>query len=299
MTTQAAAAPPTEFVLRKQEGLWRMTAREFKKNKGAVAGACVLLFMVLLALAAPLVAPFDPLQRAVGERLSAPNTTYLLGTDALGRDVLSRVIYGARISLQVGLYAVIAASVVGIPLGLLAGFFGGRLDNLIMRAMDVILAFPGIIFAIWLIAMLGSNLRNVIIAITFFNVPTYARLARGSTLSVREMDYITAERCIGASKVRMILRHVLPNILAPLVVMMTLNISGAIMTGASLSFLGLGVLPPTAEWGSMLADGRGYLRNAWWMAFFPGITITLVVLAANLAGDGLRDALDPQIRGSR
>lgn len=162
--------------------------------------------------------------------------------------------------------------------------------------MDAILAFPGLILAIWMVAMLGPSMRNIIFAITFWSVPGYARLARGNTLSVREMDYITAERCIGAGHFRILRRHILPNIVATLIVLATMNISGAIITGASLSFLGLGVRPPTPEWGAMLSDGRGYLRNAWWIAFFPGIVITLVVLAANLVGDALRDALDPKVR---
>jgi peptide/nickel transport system permease protein len=176
----------------------------------------------------------------------------------------------------------------------MAGYFGGRVDNIIMRMMDVILAFPGLILIIWLVALLGSNLTNVIFAIAFFSLPTYSRLVRGVTLSVREMDYVMAARSMGAGAARILVWHIFPSVIGPLIVLVTLSISGAIVTGASLSFLGLGVPPPTPEWGSMLADGRAYLRNAWWIAVFPGFTITLLVLAANIVGDGLRDALDPR-----
>jgi peptide/nickel transport system permease protein len=216
-----------------------------------------------------------------------------MGTDSMGRDVLSRVLHGGQVSLQVGLFSILFAALIGTPLGLVAGYFGGWLDEAIMRAMDVILAFPGLILAIWLVSMLGPNLLNVILAIAFFSLPTFARLTRGTTLTAREMDYVMAARSIGAGHGRILIRHILPAVFAPLIVLTTLSISGAIVTGASLSFLGLGVRPPTPEWGAMLADGRAYLRNAWWIAFFPGITITFVVLAANTLGDGLRDALDP------
>jgi peptide/nickel transport system permease protein len=283
----------------RRRGLYTQAGREFVKNRGAIIGAVFLVLIVLSAILAPLLAAYDPLERSVRDRLVGPSKAHPMGTDALGRDILSRVLYGGRVSLRVGLFSVVASTLIGVPLGLIAGYFGGKIDDAIMRLMDVILAFPGLILAIWLVAMLGPSMRNIIFAITFWSVPTYARLARGNTLSVREMDYITAERCIGAGHFRILLRHILPNIVAPLIVLATLNISGAIITGASLSFLGLGVRPPTPEWGAMLSDGRGFLRNAWWIAFFPGIVITLVVLAANLVGDALRDALDPKVRRAR
>lgn len=299
MATEAKTSFSSGRAPVRQQGLYTQARREFVKNRGAVIGAVFLMLIILSALLAPLLASYDPLERNVRDRLVGPARAHPMGTDSLGRDILSRVLYGGRVSLQVGLFSVVASTLVGIPLGLIAGYFGGRIDNVIMRLMDIILAFPGLILAIWLVAMLGPSIRNVIFAITFWSVPTYARLARGSTLSVREMDYITAERCIGANHFRILIWHILPNIFAPLIVLATLNISGAIITGASLSFLGLGVRPPTPEWGAMLSDGRGYLRNAWWIAFFPGITITSVVLAANLVGDALRDALDPRVRRAR
>jgi peptide/nickel transport system permease protein len=191
---------------------------------------------------------------------------------------------------------VVASPLAGVPLGLAAGYFGGRIDNAIMRVMDVILAFPGLILVIWLVAMLGASLINVIIAITVFSLPTYARLARGITLSAREMEYVVAARSMGAGSRHILASHILPSVVGSMIVLTTLSISGAIVTGASLSFLGLGIGPPTPEWGAMLSDGRGYMRNAWWIAVFPGLVITLVVLSANIVGDALRDALDPKTR---
>jgi peptide/nickel transport system permease protein len=195
--------------------------------------------------------------------------------------------------LQVGFLSIVLAACIGIPLGLIAGFFGGKVDNIIMRIMDLILAFPGLILIIWLVGLLGSNIFNVIVAIALFSLPTYARLTRGQTLSLFQRDYVLAARCIGAVPLRIMFVHILPNILGSLIVITTLGVSDAIITGASLSFLGLGVRPPTPEWGAMLSDGRAYLRNAWWIAFFPGMTITLLVLALNTVGDAFRDAFDP------
>ena len=282
--------------LEEHRGLYSQAFREFKRNRGAVIGLILLVVIIFSSIFASNLTAYDPLQRDTPARLSPPSIHHLMGTDALGRDILSRVLYGGRISLQVGFFSIFASAIVGIPLGLMAGYFGGIIDNAIMRVTDVILAFPGLVLIIWLVAVLGSSMTMLILAIAFFFVPTYARLTRSVALSLREIEYVLAARSVGASSLRILVRHILPNALAPLIVVTTLSISGAIITGASLSFLGLGVSPPTPEWGSMLSDGRGYLRNAWWMAFFPGITITLVVLAANIVGDGLRDALDPKVR---
>jgi peptide/nickel transport system permease protein len=297
-TAKSSASTPVRLADEQIEpssgGYYAKARREFFGNRAAVAALIWVFFMIFSAVFAHVLTPYDPLQREAAVRLNAPSLEHPMGTDSLGRDILARVLYGGRLSLQVGFYSIIAATLVGVPLGLMAGYFGGRVDNIIMRMMDVILAFPGLILIIWLVALLGSNLTNVIFAIAFFSLPTYSRLVRGVTLSVREMDYVMAARSMGAGSARILVWHIFPSVIGPLIVLVTLSISGAIVTGASLSFLGLGVPPPTPEWGSMLADGRAYLRNAWWIAVFPGFTITLLVLAANIVGDGLRDALDPR-----
>ena len=282
--------------LEQHRGLYAQSIQEFRSNRGAVISLIVLIVIIFSSIFASNLTPYDPLQRDTPARLTGPSIQHLMGTDTLGRDILSRVLHGGKISLQIGFFSIFASALVGIPLGLLAGYFGGIIDNIVMRVMDVILAFPGLVLIIWLVAVLGSSMSMLILAIAFFFVPTYARLTRSVALSLREIEYVLAAQSVGASTARILALHIFPNALAPLIVITTLSISGAIITGASLSFLGLGVAPPTPEWGSMLADGRGYLRNAWWMAFFPGITITLIVLAANIVGDGLRDALDPKVR---
>ena len=294
MTEAKTFAEPIQ--LEKQESLYTKSIREFSHNRGAVIGSIMLITIILSTVFASTLTPYDPLQRDTPGRLAEPSWDHPMGTDALGRDILSRVLHGGQISLKVGFFSIFASALVGIPLGLSAGYFGGTIDNIVMRIMDVILAFPGLVLVIWLVAVLGSSMTMLILAIAFFFVPTYARLTRSTALTLREIEYVLAARSTGASTFRIILRHIFPNALAPVIVLTTLSISGAIITGASLSFLGLGVSPPTPEWGAMLVDGRGYLRNAWWISFFPGMTITLVVLAANIVGDGLRDALDPKVR---
>lgn len=279
----------------RHEGLLAKAFRAFVRNRFAVIGLIGIVIMILAAIFAPNLTPYDPLQRDAEARLAEPSLLHPMGTDSLGRDILSRILYGGRISLQVGFFSIGLSVIVSVPLGLISGYFGGRIDNIVMRVMDVILAFPGLILIIWLVGLLGSSLLNVILAIAFFSLPTYARMARGVTLSIREMEYVAAARSMGAGPVRIMFQHILPGIMGPLIVLTTLGVSGAIVTGASLSFLGLGVRPPTPEWGAMLADGRAYLRNAWWIALFPGFTITFVVLALNLVGDALRDALDPNV----
>ncbi len=291
------STPPAQLTIPRGDSPLRQARRAFLRNRAAVIALVLLILILLSALLAPNITRYDPLQRDAKVRLQPPSLDYLLGTDALGRDLLTRLLYGGRISLQVGFFSVIASTLVGVPLGLIAGYAGGRVDNWIMRLMDLILAFPGLILAIWLVSMLGVSITNVIIAISVGSIPTYARITRGITLSTREMDYVVAAHSMGAKAGRILFIHILPSVIGPLIVLVTLSISGNIVAGASLSFLGLGVRPPTPEWGALLADGRGYMRNAWWLSVFPGIAIMLVVLAANVIGDGLRDALDPRTRG--
>jgi ABC-type dipeptide/oligopeptide/nickel transport system permease subunit len=266
----------------------------FTRNKGAVFGLVVLLLWIVAALLAQFVAPYDPLLTVDAAR-QPPSVDFWFGTDRLGRDVLSRVIYGARISLLLGIISVAFGSIVGTILGLIAGFFSGNTDNVIMRIMDAMLAFPGLLLALIIIATLGPSIRNVMIAVGFATIPQYARLTRGSVLSVREMPYVESARVIGGGNVRIIVRHVLPNVAAPLIVLSTLQVGNAILVGAGLSFLGLGAQPPTPEWGLMAAEGREVLGKAWWISTFPGLAILSVVMALNLLGDGLRGALDPRL----
>ena len=302
-------------------GLYALALLKFVRNRVALASSFCLILILLAVLFAPQITPYDPLQRNTPERNQPPSWLHPFGTDRIGRDIMSRVLYGGRLSLQVGFFSVALAAVIGVPLGLIAGYVrgGGKsalshpnalwrflitgyymgkggLDNIIMRVMDVILAFPALILAIWLVSLLGPSLNNVIFAIALFSIPGYARLIRGIVLSIREMEYVMAARSMGAGSRRIMFFHILPGVLGPLIVVTTLGVSGAIVFGASLSFLGLGVPPPTPEWGAMLTDGRSYLRTQWWVAVFPGMTITLVVLVLNIIGDALRDALDPNVR---
>jgi ABC-type dipeptide/oligopeptide/nickel transport system permease subunit len=266
----------------------------FTRNKGAVFGLIVLILWILIAVFAPYVAPYDPLLSVDAAR-QPPSAAHWFGTDRLGRDVLSRVIYGARISLLLGIISVAFGSVIGTLLGLIAGFFRGRTDSFIMRVMDAMLAFPGLLLALIIIATLGPSIRNVMIAVGFATIPQYARLTRGSVLSVREMPYVESARVIGGSSPRIIFQHILPNVAAPLIVLSTLQVGNAILVGAGLSFLGLGAQPPTPEWGLMAAEGREVIGKAWWISTFPSLAILSVVMALNLIGDGLRGALDPRL----
>jgi peptide/nickel transport system permease protein len=270
--------------------------RRLLRQRGAAVGVAILLALVLLALAAPWLAPRDPNRTAPRDALHAPGSGFLLGTDNYGRDVASRVLYGARISLAVGLLSVSIAVGIGAPLGLVSGFYGGRLDALAMRAMDVLLAFPGILLALAIVSVLTPGLGNVMIAVGLAAVPTYARLMRASALSARELLYVESARAMGARDLFILTRYVLPNVVAPLIVTATLGLGTAILSSAALSFLGLGSQPPTPEWGRMLSEGRDYLREAWWISTFPGLAIMLTVLAMNLLGDGLRDVLDPRLQ---
>jgi len=266
------------------------------KNFAFTSGAILTIVLVLMAIAAPLLAPFDPDVQDTSRRLEAPSHDHPLGLDDLGRDVLSRILFGARVSLRVGFSVVILGSLIGVFLGSIAGYFGGAADLIVMRICDILLAFPGILLAIALVAMLGPSLNNVIIALAIINWVGYARLVRGQVLKVREMEYVTAAKALGARSPRVILRHVLPNVINPIIVMATLGLAGVILAEAALSFLGLGVQPPTPSWGKMLDSGRRYLGVANHLAIFPGAAIMLAVMGLNFLGDGLIDALDPKYR---
>lgn len=260
-----------------------------------VAGIFLVL-LVLTAVFAPLIAPYDPFQTDYSLSMQSPSIHHLAGTDIYGRDILSRIIYGSRISLAVGLTSVLVGALAGVTLGLLSGFFGGFLDGLIMRTSDVLFAFPGILLAIAIVAILGPGLVNVVVAVSVFSMPTFARIVRGSTLSLKESLYVRAAKSIGASRKRLMFVHILPGTLSGVIVYFTMRIGTSIITASSLSFLGLGAQPPTPEWGAMLAESRDYIGVADHMSIYPGIAIFLTVLFFNLFGDGLRAALDPKTK---
>lgn len=275
---------------------WRVVWRQLRRNRAAMIGAGLLAVEVVLALLAPWVAPYGPLQQDPLAALQPPSAAHLLGTDDTGRDIFSRVLHGARISLRVGLISVAIGGGIGIALGVVAGYRGGLVDDLIMRLMDLLLAFPGILLALAIIAILGPGLFNVMIAVGVSGIPVYTRVARATTLALRDRDFITSARAVGCGDGRIMLRYVVPNVLPPLIVLATLGIAGAILTAAGLSFIGLGAQPPAPEWGAMLTRGRQYLQQAWWYSTFPGLAIMVTVLGINMLGDALRDALDPRLR---
>jgi ABC-type dipeptide/oligopeptide/nickel transport system permease subunit len=267
---------------------------KFKRNRVAVVGLAIVVFFGLLALLAPLVANHDPLKTSFLAIRKAPSAAYWLGTDELGRDVFSRMVYGARASLMAGLVSVFIALIAGVPLGLIAGYFGGWIDSAISRATEALLAIPFLILAIALAAFLGPSLMNAMIAIGVSAAPKFVRLTRGQVLSAKNEDYVQSARALGASDLRIIARHVLPNVMPPLIVQATITIATAIIAEASLSFLGLGLQPPNPSWGSMLNTAKNFMSQAPWLSIFPGSAIFLAVLGFNLLGDGLRDALDPR-----
>jgi peptide/nickel transport system permease protein len=255
-----------------------------------------LLVLVLAGLAAPVLPLSDPIQIDTPRALYSPGLPFLFGSDQYGRDVFSRVVLGSRISLIVGPIAVVIALVPGVAAGLLAGFYGGWLDAILMRVVDIMLAFPGILLALAIVAVLGPSLTSLMIAVGISSIPTYARLTRAAVLTAREQLYVDAARVVGAGDGAILLRHILPNVVAPIIVVGTLGVGAAILVAATLSFLGLGSQPPQPEWGRMLSEGRQYLREQWWIATFPGLAIMLTVLSLNMLGDGLRDALDPRLK---
>ena len=272
--------------------------RRLRRNKAAMLGLVVAILLILMAVFSSTLYDYETqvINQDIPNRLQPPSWAHPFGTDESGRDILARIVYGSRFSLSIGFSTVVFALTVGGTLGALAGYYGGWLDNILMRVMDIFLAIPGTLFAITLVAALGQNTINLIIALAISSVPGFARILRSSVLSVREVEYVEAARAIGATDSRIILQHVIPNSLAPVIVQSTLNVATVILTIAGLSFLGLGVRPPQPEWGALLSSGRQYLRDYGYITMFPGLAIMTTILALNLLGDGLRDALDPRLK---
>ncbi len=280
----------------KKKSYWRNVWDRFIKNKLAVTGIIILCLLIICAIFAPVIAPYGIDEQNSQTRFIAPCLQFPFGTDNFGRDIFSRVIYGARISLQVGLISVAVSCVIGGVLGAIAAFYGGVVDNVIMRFLDVLMAIPGMVLAVAIAASLGPSLNNMMIAIGLGHAPGFARVVRASVLSIKEQEYVEAARLMGDSDFVIIMKHIIPNSLAPMIVQATLNVGRSVISAASLSFLGLGIQPPTPEWGAMLSASRAYLRDYWWMCAFPGLAILLTVFSLNLVGDGLRDALDPKLK---
>lgn len=270
--------------------------KAFRTNKLTWVGAVIFVLIVVIALAAPLLSPYDPVQQNIMHRLKGPGPDFWLGTDAYGRDILSRLLYGARVSLVIGVAAIGSAMLIGSAFGIVAGYYGGMIDLVIMQAMDVLLAFPALILGLIVVAMLGPSMENLIIAISLTAIPPFARIARAPTIVVKERDYIEACRALGYGDLRIMTLHVLPNVLSEILVMGSLWLATAIRVEASLSFIGLGVKPPTASWGGMIREGFENILDTFWLSLFPSLAILLVVFSLNLLGDGMRDAIDPRTR---
>ena len=294
MSMSAPAWVDARAEVRKRRGLARTIITTFARNKTALFGLFVIFVFALAAVFAPLISPADPLHMDFDALMQPPSVEHPTGTDSLGRDNLSRIIWGGRVSLQVGILSMVIATVVGVSGGLAAGYYGRWVDTVIMRMVDAILAFPALLLAILMVAVLGPSLRNAMLAIGVAFIPSFARVTRANTLSIREKEYVEAARAIGANGSRVMLRTILPNTMSTIIVQVSLGMSNAILIEAGLSFLGLGIQPPTPSWGYMLATGREFITLAWWLATFPGLAIFLTVLAWNFIGDGLREALDPR-----
>jgi peptide/nickel transport system permease protein len=299
-TTARALSLPEE--VRPQRREWTLFVRRLGRRRTALFGAVVVAIVLVTALAAPLISPFDPLEQDIGERLRAPGwrdpagRVHPLGTDHLGRDLFARIVYGAQPALLVGFAAVAISGVLGMLAGLLSGYFGGRVDDVLMRLADIQLAFPFILLAIAVIGVLGPSLTTIICVIGVSSWVVYARIVRGAALSLREREFVQAAQALGGGDARILIRHILPNVFTPWLVVATLDMARVIVIESALSFLGLGVQPPAPTWGGMLADGRVYISTAWWLATFPGLAILVTVLGINLFGDGLRDTLDPRLK---
>lgn len=270
--------------------------KQLLRNRRAVVGGIVLLIIAFMAILAPYVTTHDPVKQNIRNQLQPPSREHFFGTDQFGRDIYSRVIYGARLSLRVGFLAISFALVVGCFLGLVSGYYGGWLDMIVMRVIDILLALPGFLLALSIVAALGPGLENVIMAIGVSYIPSFARMMRSAVLATRELDYVDAAQALGASDWRIIFQHILPNSISPIIVLTTLSMAGAILSAAGLSFLGMGAQPPTPEWGSMIATARPFIRVSHWAVTVPGLAIFITVMCLNLVGDGLRDALDPRLK---
>lgn len=283
----------------KENSTWReltLTFRLLRRNPIAVAGGIILIVMTIMAIFANVMAPFDPIQINLGARLQPPSTTHFFGTDEVGRDIFSRILFGARISLRIGFLVILISGGIGSILGAVAGYYGGQVDNIIMRLMDVILSFPSLVLAMALAAAMGPSLNNAILAVAFVIIPKFARLVRGDALTVKEMQYVAASKVSGAKNGWIIFNHILPNCLNSVIVLATLTVGDTILIAASLSFIGLGAQPPIPEWGAMISVGRKFLMDQWWYATFPGLFILVTVIGFNILGDALRDVMDPRIR---
>jgi peptide/nickel transport system permease protein len=294
-TTEASPAPvavPSTLAY-----VTKATLTAFNANKTSWVGLVIFLIVAIAAIAAPWLSPHDPVEQNILAKLRPPTAEHLIGTDAFGRDILSRLLYGARISLVIGFVSTIAAMLIGSLIGLLAGWYGGRFDTFVMQAMDMLLAFPSLILGLLIVAMLGPSMTNIILAIALTSIPAFARIARAPTISVKEREYIEACRALGYSDARIMGGHILPNIFPEILVMGSLWLANAIRTEASLAFIGLGVKPPTPTWGGMIREGFENILDSAWLAVAPGLAILIVVFALNLLGDGLRDAIDPKLKG--
>lgn len=291
-------------IKRKQNSLWRWSKLLLQSKTGTL-GFIIVLSVIIVAVFADVIAPHDPAQNNLGDMLKPPvwldggSSTYILGTDNLGRDMLSRIIFGTRVSLLVGVFSVILAGIIGVLVGILAGYYGGFIDNVLMRIVDSFLAIPSILFILVVLAVFEPSIMVLIVVIGFTNWVTYARVVRGEVLSIKEREYVKASKSIGTKNTTIMLKHIFPNIVSSFIVISTLSVATTIVLEASLSFLGLGIQPPTVSWGGMLTDGRNYLATNWWLATFPGIAITVTVLGIIFLGDWLRDVLDPRIKGRK
>jgi len=280
----------------RMESEWRRSLRGICKSRLALFGLLITGLLIFVAILAPLIAPYSPTKMSLRERLSPPSASHLFGTDDAGRDILSRVIYGSRITLRICIIVVGLTLGIGTLLGILSGYIGGWVDELIMRLNDVFLAFPALILAMAIAAALGPSLENAIIAMVVIWWPRYARVSRGQVLAIREIDYVTAARALGTSSSRIMIRHILPNCISPIVVQATLDLGEVVLTAATLSFIGFGAQPPVPEWGAMISVGRNFIRDYWWYPTFPGLAILVTVMGFNLLGDAVRDILDPRLR---